>query len=267
MKKKILLILSFTVVILVLAIDVNSTGAYSSSPPVSHAGAPLDNSAKTCATTGCHTGTALTATTGVISHNIPGSGFVGGTIYNFSVTMSGSSAYGFELTPQSPTSNAALGTWIAGVGTAVSTKYIRQSAKGTGAAKTWAFQWTAPTTATAVTFYGAFNYANNNGNSSGDIIKTCSLTVIANTTGLREDNSANITLSLFPNPTSETLRITSSAILEKGDVYTLDGKCVKTVSEQELLTKTISVSDLAEGLYFIRVFVEGNSKVMKFRKN
>lgn len=267
MKKKLLLVLSFTIIFLLLLLDVNSTGANASSPPVSHAGAPLDNSGLTCGKSGCHTGSAVTQTTGVIAHNIPGSGFVGGTAYSFSVTMSGSTAYGFELTPQSPTSSAAVGSWIAGVGTAVSTKYIRQSAKGTGASKTWTFQWTAPATATAVTIYGAFNYANNNGNTSGDVIKTSSLTILANTTGIDESSSTRNDLSVFPNPTSEILHITSLGSFDQGAIYSLDGKLVKTISQQELITKTIVVTDLSNNFYFLQLTCDGKNKVMKFFKN
>jgi hypothetical protein len=267
MKAKLLLVLSFTVIIFILVINLNSTDAYSSSPPVSYAGAPMDNGGNTCAVSGCHTGSAITQTTGVITHDIPGTGFIGGTSYNFSVTMSGSSAYGFELTPQSPTSNAGLGTWIAGVGTAVSTKYIRQSAKGTGASKTWTFKWTAPATATAVTFYGAFNYANNNGSTSGDIIKTSSVSVLANTTGINDNRLSPAFISVFPNPTTDLLYVASVESYDRGSVYTLDGKLIKSVSEQELISKTISVAQLENGIYFIHLSSNSKNSVVKFCKN
>ena len=267
MKKLLLLVSSFTIIFLVLLCDVNSTDAYSANPPVSHAGAPLDNSGLTCGKAGCHTGAAITQTTGVISHNIPGSGFIGGTTYNFSVTMSGSAAYGFELTPQTATSNIGLGTWIAGVGTSISTKYIRQSVKGTGTSKTWTFQWTAPATATTVTFYGAFNYANNNGSTSGDVIKTSSVTVLANTTSLAENNTPIPLISVFPNPTTEVLHIASTELFEQGLVYSIDGKLVKKISEQELLSKTISVTDFNNGLYYLQLLVNNKNLVVKFSKN
>ena len=267
MKKTLLLVLSFTIFFLVLLLDVNSTDANSAPPPVSHAGAPMDNSGLTCAKSGCHSGTALTQTTGVISTNIPGSGYVAGTTYSISVTMSGSSAYGFELTPQTATSNVGLGTWIAGVGTAVSTKYIRQSPKKSGTLAVWTFSWTAPATATVVTFYGTFNYANNNGNTAGDVIKTSSLTVLASTTGFAENRASEQFISVFPNPTSEFLHITSSQSFDQASVYSMDGKLIKTVSEQELLSKTISVGELTNGIYYLQISLDGKNKVSKFVKN
>jgi hypothetical protein len=267
MKKQLLLILSFTIIFIVLLADINTTGANSASPPVARAGAPMDNSGLTCAASGCHSGTAVTQTTGVIINDIPVSGFIGGTTYNFSVTMSGSSAYGFELTPQTATSNVGLGTWIAGVGSNISTKYIRQSAKGTGTSKTWTFKWTAPATATTVTFYGAFNYANNNGSTTGDVIKTSSITVMANTTGVEELASEKTVVSVFPNPTTEALHIASVEAFTSGGIYTLDGKLVKVMAEQELLEKTISVNDLEKGMYFIRLISKNKPFSTKFFKN
>lgn len=263
--KKILLFAPFiTITILIILADLNSTNASASLPNNSTAGAPADNGGATC--TGCHAGTA-TQTTGVISSDIPGTGFIGGTIYNFTVAMSGAAAYGFEMTPQTATSNVGLGTWIAGTGSSVSGKYIKQSAKKTGPSATWTFKWTAPATATTVTFYGAFNYANNNNASSGDVIKKSSVTYFANTTGIQENTISKNTISVFPNPTVEMLNIVSADLFENGAIYSIDGKLVKTVSEQELLSKTISVSELNNGLYFFIATVNDKNLVARFSKN
>lgn len=255
MKKILLLSSAITIFSIAIISTLNTTNASSSLPPNSTAGAPADAGGATC--TNCHSGTAVTQTTGVISSDIPGSGFIGGTTYNFTVSMSGASAYGFEMTPQTATSNIGLGTWIAGAGTSVSTKYIKQSAKKTGASATWSFQWTAPTTATTVTFYGAFNYANNNNNDLGDIIKTSSVTYFANTAGINENTNV-LPVSVFPNPTSDALYIKSSEIFSKGVIYSIDGKLVKTISEQELVSKTISVSELTSGVYYLHISSNNN---------
>ncbi len=252
--KKILLLSSSITILSIALVSTNTSNASASSPPNGTAGAPADGGGATC--TSCHSGTA-TQTTGVISSNIPGTGYVGGTTYNFTVTMSGASAYGFELTPQTATSSTGLGTWIAGAGTSVSGKYIKQSSKKTGTSATWTFQWTAPTTATTVTFYGAFNYANNNNNDLGDIIKTSSVTYLANTSGITENNNL-IAVSIFPNPTSETLYVASPETFSQGMIYSLDGKLAKTISEQELISKAISVSELPSGIYYLHISKENN---------
>ncbi len=263
--KKILLISSIiTVVSIAYISSLNNASANSSAPPNATAGAPSDAGGATC--TNCHAGTA-TQTTGVISSNIPGSGYIGGTTYSVSVTMSGSSAYGFELTPQTATSNVGLGTWIAGVGTGISGKYIKHAGKKTGASAVWTFSWTAPTTATSVTFYGSFNYSNNNGGTSGDIIKTSSVTYLANTTGIEDYSVSKNLIAVFPNPTTEILHITSTELFEKGFVYSIDGKLIKVLSEQELLSKTISVIDFNTGIYYLQVSSNEKNLVAKFSKN
>ena len=175
MKKTLLISLTLTASIIVLLSIESATDAFSSLPPNGNAGAPMDNAGQTC--TSCHGGVA-SPTTGIISSDIPTIGYVAGSTYNFTVTMAGSAAYGFEMTPQTPSSNIGLGTFISGVNSAVSTKYIKHSNKIIGTSATWTFQWTAPTAPT-VTFYGAFAYANNNSSSSGDIIKTSSVTYTA----------------------------------------------------------------------------------------
>jgi hypothetical protein len=256
MKKILLLSSIITVASLTVISTLNTTDASASLPNDGNAGAPMDNSGQTC--TSCHAGTA-TQTTGVISSDIPGSGYIGGTTYNFTVSMSGAAAYGFEMTPQTATSNVGLGTWIAGTGTGVSGKYIKQSAKKTGASATWTFQWTAPTTATTVTFYGAFNYANNNFNANGDVIKTSSVTYVANTTGINETISY-LPVSIFPNPTTDNIHLASSEAFDKGMIYSIDGKLAKMITEQELAFKTISVSELSNGLYYLHISSD-NGKV------
>lgn len=265
MKKTLLLSLFLSCIIVVLLSDANSTNANSGSPPIGRAGAPMDNAGLTCAS--CHSGSSVTQTTGVISTDIPSSGYIAGTTYNFTVTMSGAGAYGFEMTPQTATSNVGLGTWIAGVGTNISTKYIRQSAKKTGTNAVWTFKWVAPSTATLVTFYGAFNYANNNGNTAGDIIKTSSVTVLANTTGVTE-NIKDIVVSIFPNPTNEQLHISSLELLKEGEILNSEGTLIKVISGYELTTKIISVTELPKGLYFLKI-TPANSKTVssKFIKN
>jgi hypothetical protein len=256
MKKILLLSSTITALSIALFSSLNTTNASSSLPPNATAGAPADAGGATC--TNCHAGTA-TQTTGVISSDIPGSGYIGGTTYNFTVSMSGAAAYGFEMTPQTATSNVGLGTWIAGTGTGVSGKYIKQSAKKTGASATWTFQWTAPATATTVTFYGAFNYANNNGGTGGDVIRTSSVTYVANTTGINETISY-LPVSIFPNPTTDNIHLASSEAFDKGMIYSIDGKLAKMITEQELAFKTISVSELSNGLYYLHISSD-NGKV------
>src|SRR6185436_7418712 len=59
-------------------------------------------------------------------------------------------------------------------------KYVTHKFAGTSGSgsRTWNFNWTAPVAGTGnVTFYGAFNCANNSGNSAGDTIYKSTLVV------------------------------------------------------------------------------------------
>ncbi len=264
MKKTILLSSILTIIGLVILSTTSTSNASSSLPNDGYAGAPMDNSGRTC--TSCHGGSVATQTTGVIFSDIPANGYIGGTTYNFTVTMSGASAYGFELTAQTATSNTGLGSWISGIGSAVSNKYIKQSTKKTGPNATWTFQWIAPLNETTVTFYGAFNYANNNNSSTGDIIKTSSVTYLANTTNINEKDVNETKLSLFPNPTTEVLNITSDELFNQGSIFSMDGKLIKIISEQELISKTISVANLDYGSYFLNIKTKNKTLTAKFIK-
>lgn len=268
--KKILLISSFvTVIALTISSVSQSTNASSSAPPTQTAGAPMDAGGQNCAL--CHNGSAVTTTTGVIFTDIPSSGYVPNAIYNVTVALAGATCYGFELTPQTPTSSAAVGTWIAGTGSSVSGKYIRQSAKKTGTTAIWTFQWKAPATATtAVTFYGAFNYGNNNGSDTGDLIKKSSETYTFSTTAginsLVASNNEGL-ITVYPNPVVNTLHINSSLIFTKGLIYSVDGKLVKEIALSDLNNKIINVEDLNAGVYNLVVNMDKGSKVCKFVKD
>lgn len=267
--KKIILT-SFALVIATIAITstLTSSNAHSAGAPNGYTGAPMDNGASTC--TSCHGGTSITSTTGVISSDIPGAGFVAGATYNFTITMSGAAAYGFEVSAQTPLSSAAVGTLIANSPTTkISGNYITHNGKIIGTTASWVFQWTAPSTGTTVTIYGGLNYSNNNSSSSGDIIKTTSATYTVNSTStaikaLENDHSL---LSVYPNPTTNFLHINSTEVFSKGCIYAIDGKLVKTLSEDELLSKTILLSNLPAGLYYINVSNGAKNVTAKFTKN
>lgn len=174
-------ILSLVAVITVIGSAVlfttgNDGHASSNGAPSYSTGSPGDGG--NC--TDCHSGTA--ASGGTITSNIPASGYVAGTTYNFTVSISGSSSnnYGFEVACEN-TAGAFLGTLSApGTGAKLITTshFVTHSTPGTGTSKSWTFSWTAPATSTptTVTFYAAFLVGNNNGSTSGDATKNTTKT-------------------------------------------------------------------------------------------
>ena len=154
--------------------------SYVNGSPGGKTGSPGDSGA-TC--TECHTGTAQTQLSWIAS-TIPVEGYTPGATYQ--VTATGTHAgvvrFGFELT-----SEDALGdktghftitdverTKLANGGKSVTHKMAGTSPGGDS--NTWTVDWTAPASG-SVTFYAAFNAANGNGSTSGDVIYTSSLMV------------------------------------------------------------------------------------------
>ena len=67
--------------------------------------------------------------------------------------------------------------------------------------------------------------------------------------------------NLYPNPTNDILNIDSQLLIEKVQVYNMQGVLVK-----ESFTKSIDVSELSSGIYFIKVSNNVTSSTMKIIK-
>ncbi len=156
--------------------------AYNTGSPGGKSGSPGDGGA-TCVQ--CHTGTA-NQVNDWITTNIPLTGYVPGNTYTITLTgtHTGVVKFGFEVSAEN-SSNAKVGTFI--LNDPVQTKFTNGNAAVThtnngntpsGNSKTWTVDWTAPSAGTGdVGIYAAFNAANGNGGTSGDVIYKTSLFV------------------------------------------------------------------------------------------
>ena len=161
MKKQSLLFLARMAGSLFISLVISvSAIAYPSGAPAGYTGSPGDG--QHCVS--CHNGSAATVS-GWITSNIPAAGYTAGTVYNITVTVSGTGKKGFEVSPQNA-SGAQLGVLAAGTSSHLvgGTKYVTQSSAGsTSSTVSWMFTWTAPVAGTGtVTFYGAFTVAKAN---------------------------------------------------------------------------------------------------------
>jgi hypothetical protein len=79
------------------------------------------------------------------------------------------------------------------------------------------------------------------------------------------DNLLNI--KLFPNPVNDKLNIEFSSLLGeiKGTVYSLTGQKIQ-VFIQNSVDKTIEISDLSEGIYFLKLETEKGISTHKIVK-
>ena len=175
-------ILTFiAIILLIVGIDQN----LSSSPDGAPSGYAFDKSSnyKTCATSGCHSGTAVIADTSIakIVSNIPSTGYVSGTTYTFtaSVNKPGNVRFGFQASPQDSVGNY-KGTMVV-TNTAktkiTGTKYITHTTSG-NSSSSWSWNWTAPALGSGqVKMSGALMAANNNGTTSGDSVYKVNVTI------------------------------------------------------------------------------------------
>lgn len=146
----------------------------------------------TCASGSCHNSFALNSGPGSVSIAIEG--LTGGNLYvpgqtyvvNVTVAQSGFGLFGFGLEAlQSSGANA--GSWTPGEGSHILSAIVSGNSRATIAhldnsgfssnARTWTFNWTAPTDAIPVTMYAAGNAANANGGDGGDYIYTSTLSL------------------------------------------------------------------------------------------
>lgn len=162
---------------LILILMSNSTGS-----PGGRSGSPGDNG-NTC--TGCHTGT-VTSKFGWITTNIPAEGFTPGQIYTITATgtHNGVAKFGFELTVESSQGdkvgslqlNEPTRTKFTNGGDAVT--HTAAGNVPNGNSNSWTMKWVAPSNVSGnVGIYAAFNAANGNGNTSGDVIYKSSIFV------------------------------------------------------------------------------------------
>lgn len=181
-----------TVVVLVLWIMLPQESAvgFSAGAPAGYCGAP-SNGGSTCFV--CHNdGSAPVTVPGMITSNIPVTGYVPGSTYiiTASVAAQGYLRFGFEISPQDAGGNLIGSMNDLGSETIFQAGgvYITHSSNQilTPDSKFWQFEWTAPSAGSGTaTFYGAFNITNNDGSYTGD-------SVLISTLVVQEDISLNV---------------------------------------------------------------------------
>lgn len=233
--------------------------------PIGRTGSPGDANL-TCANS-CHTGSAVTVTPGMITSNVPVTGYIPGATYTITATvsMAGINKYGFEISPQS-TTGVQKGTCV--ITNATETRLLGTTAKyvthksagttGTGT-KTWTFNWVAPAAGSGdAIFYGAFNAANGNASSSGDKIITSTLLISENlSAGILDVAKNSNQWTIYPNPSSDRITVESldpTAQVEAITLYDLTGKRIKTVNYEVFdQSQSIDVADLPGGVYVLNI--------------
>jgi Secretion system C-terminal sorting domain len=236
-------------------------------PPTGRTGAPGQ---ATCIA--CHVGTPLNGGGGAITvTGIPARGFVPGTTYPVTVTITDPTAtrFGFELTILDSSNLAQAGQMVV---TTANRTLLRTSA-GIGymshlnanSQNTWTFNWTAPASGTSeINLYAAGNGANNNGGSSGDHIYTTRLNIRRSTsTGFADDAlRAEAQLMAFPNPATDRLQLLGTA-LGSARALTLHDALGRQIRQIAPGTAELDVQALPAGSYTLRLITAEGQNVVR----
>jgi hypothetical protein len=219
--------------------------------------AGLSTDSGTC--TSCHGGRTATGL-GVTLAGAPTS-YVAGQTYPLTLTIKDPVAIsgGFQVVATNGTTTTQIGTFAGGTGSKLNNtgRPVQSSPKlfATGSVS-WTFNWTAPTTGTAVKFNYSAVACNNDGNENvGDAVYSGSqLGPLSSIFGV---NQTVTQLKIYPNIlrkggdiTIETRNNNSETQLQ---IVDLSGRVLKTVKKgQNTEGVKISTSDLPTGRLFIR---------------
>ncbi len=279
MKKLILFSTALTAVTLGSILQSPDAHSRSAGAPAQHAGSPADNSGQTCAKSGCHSTNPASDRDGMLSTNVPETGYIPGETYTITVSVeqAGISKFGFQATAQDESGNL-QGSFIftnptetqhPTIGNAsILSKYITHTSAGntttTPGSKSWSFDWVAPAAGTGeVNFYCTVNCANGNGSTSGDQILKDVLTLQESISTSINVSTTEDLLSVFPNPNSGQLM---QIVVENNVAVTVYDASGKTVMQSAMNkgNNTFDVSSLEPGVYFMSFEQNGVRKVKRF---
>jgi hypothetical protein len=252
MKRKNLL-LTFTVMALALGMgSLHSTP--DGAPTDGRTGSPGDGG-KTCATSGCHFGSATTINN-VITSNIPAEGYTPGASYTITVSVDGSGRKGLCVSPQKE-DGTLMGTLTAGAGLAfVGGKYITHTSPKTDAMSVWTFTWVAPAAGSGrVIFYGAF--ANNR-----NVVRKSEYAIEEKIASGTSENKLVAQFNVFPNPSKANAPLTIGFNPKNADNFKITllditGKEVSVLFNESVQPRyqeqSFILPSLTKGVYFIRL--------------
>ena len=232
----------FMLVLGMLTLIAGTALAFSSGPPNGRTNAPGESNC-----TGCHSSFPLEPGENNISVAGIGSAYAPGQSYTLELTLTDPLAmrWGFEFTilgAGAVGGDPSVGQIAAVDGnTQTSTAGNRDYAKhtstgtfaGTAGSANWLVDWVAPESGTGpVTLYVAGNAANNNGNTSGDLIYATSFTFAEVMTAVGDTPYLARLLPNYPNPFNPMTTISFELPVEQNvnlTIYAVDGRRVKTL--------------------------------------
>ena len=231
-----------------------------SGSPGGYTGSPGDG--RDC--TNCHEAGSSYNLSSTITTDIPVTGYVFGQTYLITVAATSSqSEYGFELTAEKA-DNSKVGVFNV-TGTLKLTNGNSAVTQTNKSNSSWSFNWTAPSADEGdITFYAAVLAANGSSDSN-DETQLISESVSLSTLGIAEANL--LAFEIFPNPSQDFLTIQLPNEITNGSLEVFDylGRSVKSKKINNIDNK-MNISNLNQGIYFVKVNSEGKMGVQKFIK-
>lgn len=248
MKKALMFMLPLLISALLFSSYSGNNLRYPGGAPAGYTGSPADG--KDCVD--CHGGSSAPVI-GWITSDIGVEGYLPGTTYNITVTVSGTGSKGFEVSPQDEAGNF-YGTLIAGSGTKLvgSNHYITHTSSSSSNPKIWNFQWTAPAAGSGtVTMYGAFAL-------NKPVTKTSTLVIPENTgVSISEEDISRV--KVFPVPADQQARIIFHLYRSQAGILAMyDAVGSETAVISQGLFEAgdhqymVTTGTLKNGVYFIR---------------
>jgi hypothetical protein len=211
---------------------------------------------KTCGSGGgCHGG-GFSNSAGMISSDIPSTGYVPGAVYQVTITLSKANKvkYGYEISAENSVGDK-QGTFV-NLDTkskVLSNKNATHQGSGTSFSSmtaSWTLQWTAPITEVgAITFSTVVNASNNSSNTGGDDIYMDKNTVLASTVSI--DKNQLVDINVYPNPTSDFIHVKGLANNAFFTLYDQYGKQI--LNTQISSTAPIDIQFLPIGAYLVKI--------------
>ncbi len=286
MKKKYFL-LSLFVAALLVTFNTAPVNSKIASPPAGSSGDPFTGAS--CAQGGCHPSptqtpgpTDVTLMIGTDAGNITtpfNSNFkykTDTTYYIQFLINSFTGRYGFQIVPLDA-ANTQAGVFPVPLFNAGTTKINTLSSRQymghllASSTRNWIFKWTAPSITTGdITFYYAYNTADNDNTPVGDVIYKNSVTISPDFTGIADNMADKISqLIVMPNPVTDnfTMQFTlKQSDMVSASLYSLEGtRCQELINEKTgegAFNRSFDVVSLPSGIYLLKLSV-GNASVMR----
>lgn len=239
---------------------------YPDGSPGAKTGSPGDGGAS-CVQ--CHVGTPQNVENWITS-DIPGSGYKPDSTYIITATAThaGASLFGFELTAEG-SMDEKIGTFgIIDDGTMLvnnngAVTHTHSGTTPSNGSKSWTMEWTAPAQGSfGTTFYAAFNAANGDNTSGGDVIYLSSLYVQEETdpNGLIDAYSGH-TVYPYPNPVISDMYIDMipdvSGVI-KISIFDMGGRLMLSeIANGSSGKLEVDLSGIPSGQYFVKI-ISGN---------